>query len=467
MASWNPERTASRRGGRSARRSLDVGVTSRSRDFRAAQAWHPLLIPVLLAGAGAVLGGSLIASARWKDRTTARLRQRARVAETALGSIEYGVSGTGPPIVMFHATPGGYDQGLVLGRFVAPTRCVVAASRPGYLGTPLDIGVSPEQQADAVSALLDALGIGTVAVLGASGGGPAALQFVLRHPERATALVLWQAVTHPTPLDADEIAGGFIGSDLGGWLALSTLALGPTLAFPAQIRRDRAAQRRLRALVGTLVPMDLRRAGVDNDVAQITELPDYPIERIEVPTLIVHGDADATVPYAHARAASHAIPNARLVTIAGGTHETLFADGRAVKAIAAFLAEHTARLPEVPVSEKPELPDDRSEPDRSPRRVSGRFSRRPKRRSSVLSWASLFSVASAASVLSVGSFASILSIGSFASVLSIGSSRAALSIGRSGGLLRYWRCSETLGRWRRSSPTPSVTTPTASDAARR
>jgi pimeloyl-ACP methyl ester carboxylesterase len=46
----------------------------------------------------------------------------------------------------------------------------------------------------------------------------------------------------------------------------------------------------------------------------------YPLERIDAPTLIVHGEADATVPYEHALIAVRTIPNARLAAVAEGTH---------------------------------------------------------------------------------------------------------------------------------------------------
>jgi hypothetical protein len=65
--------------------------------------------------------------------------------------------------------------------------------------------------------------------------------------------MLWQAVTQRTALDADEIAGGFIGTDLGGWFAVSAVAVAPALICPTQIRRDQAARQRLRALVTTLL----------------------------------------------------------------------------------------------------------------------------------------------------------------------------------------------------------------------
>jgi dipeptidyl aminopeptidase/acylaminoacyl peptidase len=114
---------------------------------------------------------------------------------------------------------------------------------------------------------------------------------------------------------------------------------------------------------------------VDNDAAQISNLPNYPLERIDIPTLIVHGEADATVSYAHARAAADAIPDARLVTITGGTHETLFADGRAVNAIAAFLAEHTATFARTAQHKRPGRLERRTEA----KRVSATFRSDPHR----------------------------------------------------------------------------------------
>jgi pimeloyl-ACP methyl ester carboxylesterase len=46
---------------------------------------------------------------------------------------------------------------------------------------------------------------------------------------------------------------------------------------------------------------------------------------IRVPTLVIHGDADEIIPYAMGQAVARAIPGARLVTVAGGHHNDLFA----------------------------------------------------------------------------------------------------------------------------------------------
>src|SRR3712207_2875230 len=86
---------------------------------------------------------------------------------------------------------GGYDQGLIVGQaFVGSGYRLIALSRFGYLHTPLPADSSPVTQADAHAALLDALKIQQVTIVGVSDGGPSALQFALRHPERVSALVL-------------------------------------------------------------------------------------------------------------------------------------------------------------------------------------------------------------------------------------------------------------------------------------
>lgn len=47
--------------------------------------------------------------------------------------------------------------------------------------------------------------------------------------------------------------------------------------------------------------------------------------RIGVPTLVIHGDQDEIIPHDMGKALSEAIPGARLVTVAGGHHNDLFA----------------------------------------------------------------------------------------------------------------------------------------------
>jgi pimeloyl-ACP methyl ester carboxylesterase len=66
--------------------------------------------------------------------------------------------------------------------------------------SPLPVDSSPQAQADRYAALLDALGIGKVAVVGTSAGTASCLQFALRHAERCSALVLFSMAVPPYPI---------------------------------------------------------------------------------------------------------------------------------------------------------------------------------------------------------------------------------------------------------------------------
>lgn len=71
---------------------------------------------------------------------------------------------------------------------------VLTPSRPGYDGTPSSVGRTAQQAADALTALLDTLGVPTVDVIGISAAGPTALALAQRHARRTRKVVLESAV---------------------------------------------------------------------------------------------------------------------------------------------------------------------------------------------------------------------------------------------------------------------------------
>jgi pimeloyl-ACP methyl ester carboxylesterase len=71
------------------------------------------------------------------------------------------------------------------------------------------------------------------------------------------------------------------------------------------------------------------------------------ISSIQVPTLVIHGNADAAVPLAKAQAMKEAIPNAELVVVAG-SHAVNTTNPEPVNAVLSeFFARHhlESRLP--------------------------------------------------------------------------------------------------------------------------
>ena len=274
---------------------------------------------------------------------------------TARGPVELASFGEGATIVALHGAMGGWEQSAILALTVgAPGFRYLAVSRPGYLGTPLSSGSGPEEQADLVAALLDALDVEAAAVMGISGGGPAALCFAHRHPGRCWALLPISTVSgtleNRIPLSFKIMT---LLARFGSFerLMLRRLEKAPEQAAARSIPDPDLLARTVadpevwplfrRMLVATMDRMRLRLDGTANDIA-ISSSCTYPLEEIAVPVLAVHGTADEMVPYdEHARRLAERIPGAQLLTIEDGRHVTIFTHRHVVQErVAAFLRQH-------------------------------------------------------------------------------------------------------------------------------
>jgi pimeloyl-ACP methyl ester carboxylesterase len=74
---------------------------------------------------------------------------------------------------------------------------VLTPSRPGYGRTPLDVGGSGDQAAEALIALLDCLQVPACSVIAISRGGPTGISLAAKYPQRVQRLVLVAAVSRP------------------------------------------------------------------------------------------------------------------------------------------------------------------------------------------------------------------------------------------------------------------------------
>lgn len=110
---------------------------------------------------------------------------------TTYGKLTYAQRGdSGIPVLIAHGTDGGYDQALISAEAFDSRYRVICPSRFGYPGSDMPKQATPEAQADAYRQLLDKLGISKVYILGTSAGGPPALQFALKYPERTAGIIL-------------------------------------------------------------------------------------------------------------------------------------------------------------------------------------------------------------------------------------------------------------------------------------
>lgn len=296
-----------------------------------------------------------------EDQSVSPAKPESRVAQTILGPIEYSELGRGPAVLVIHGCPGGFDQGLIAAKLAKNEQFrFIALSRPGYLRTPLSVGASPEAQADAYAALLDTLGIPAAAVIGISGGGPSALQFALRHPERCLALVTLCAISRR--LSQAEIMKcksvtrrvSFAGALL--WALIRHGVIELALRFRSVISRSTEKELPSRAgepnrrddlelimgLLGSFRMMSRRKSGLFNDTHQLIHLSVYPLEKITAPTLVLHGRADELVDFSHAETIVSGVSRARMIEIEDGDH-LFFAthQKQVVPAIFEFLRQNT------------------------------------------------------------------------------------------------------------------------------
>jgi 2-hydroxy-6-oxonona-2,4-dienedioate hydrolase len=288
--------------------------------------WALTALAVLLAG-GAILVG--LCYSHDLQNAQAQVKAGSQVVTTGCGTIEYAEAGSGTPVLIIHGAGGGYDQGLLLGEMMLGSGYrVIAPSRFGYLGSPIPADSSVEAQADAYICLLDRLGIQKAAVMGVSAGGPSAMQFALRHPERTSALVLVSAVSYTghLPVKQDpkiQTIDRIMGSDFVYWAGMHTVR-GTLLALfgvPTAVQAHMSADDSLFAdrLLDAMLPTSTRIAGIQLDQTHLLARDDR-LAGIKTPTLVLHARDDALVPLTDGEYSAATIPGAHLVVFADGGH---------------------------------------------------------------------------------------------------------------------------------------------------
>jgi pimeloyl-ACP methyl ester carboxylesterase len=237
--------------------------------------------------------------------------------------IAYTRAGAGPPLVMLHGAPGDSRVWQWMLPDLSRDHTVVAWDAPGF-GHSSDIDESwrAAQFADALAAFIAALALEWPHVVGHSFGTMIALSMFERHREVPASLVLvggyagWVGSLPP-----DEVArrvAMFVGmAELGDAFDPRSY---PGL-FSELIPADREA-----SLVTTMRenirPATIRAVGHLGAEADLRPL----LPTIDVPTLVLHGGADARSPLTNAEALHAAISTSQLAVLPGLGHACVVED---------------------------------------------------------------------------------------------------------------------------------------------
>lgn len=245
---------------------------------------------------------------------------------TARGPIEYTRSGEGEVCLLIHGGHSNCFEVFGTEEIQAAKMSALIPSRPGYGNTPAQTGKTASDAAEALISLLDALSISRVSLVAISAGGPTALYLAAMYPQRINKLVLESAVSRKwlQPDDALYRTAKIIFNSASQgmtWQMLRTLwRLSPNTVLKQMIpsfstlptddvlsllsTEDRAAFSMMlqRQGSGSGFMLDL-----EHDIARET------LQKIEVPTLIVHSKTDNSVGFEHAEYAGANIAKSELL----------------------------------------------------------------------------------------------------------------------------------------------------------
>ena len=256
-----------------------------------------------------------------------RVLEGSQLLITDNGAIEYAVEGEGPAVLLIHGAGGGYDQGMLIGKkALGDGFTFISVSRFGYLRSPFVKSSTVEDQAALYVELLDHLGIDKVIVVGASAGGPSALQFAHDYPERSSALILLSAVSmfmgDEIPF-ATKVINTVQRSDFVYWaiLKLFRTQFSEMVGIPQNLYDDLSPEDKMYAddMLDFMNPISPRRPGNIHEAA-IRPLSGEAMSRIAVPTIIFHARDDFLVTFDHAEFVSQNMKNSELVSFESGGH---------------------------------------------------------------------------------------------------------------------------------------------------
>lgn len=258
------------------------------------------------------------------------------------GELHVEHAGSGPPVVLLHA--GGVNAAMwdELAEPLAERFHVVRydARSHGRSST----ATADHRLDDDLAAVLDALELGSAALVGSSMGGATAVDFAVAHPARAAALVLIGAGVTPLRYEDPFVL------DLYAEQAAAIEARDPDRWIEAMLRHGVDGPRRAPEDVDPAIRARCRAMLAEN-VARHATATGQPVWRdarprlgeIAAPTLVLIGELDLADLHATADELAASVPGARLRRLPGVGHmASMEAPAEVLDLVGGFLAETLA-----------------------------------------------------------------------------------------------------------------------------
>ncbi len=201
-------------------------------------------------------------------------------------------------------------------RLAAFSRLILFDRRGSGLSDPVPRAPTLEEQMDDVVAVMEAAGSAQAAVFALLEGGAMAALFAATHPERTSALVLYEAQPRMSwapdyewAMPREDREAYIRDGGLDSWGDGSRLvAVSPSSANNTRLRDWYGRLERLSASPGTAAKLMMMNSEVDVRAVLPT---------ITVPTLVLHRADDKMIDIRHSRYLAEHIPDAKLVILAG------------------------------------------------------------------------------------------------------------------------------------------------------
>ena len=289
------------------------------------------------------------------------MEQDVRFCTTSDGiSIAYTSLGSGPPLVQVLGWATHVEFGAQLPGMEQSMWTLLARNHHYYIYDGRGFGLSDRGVTDFsldakirdLEAVVDAAGLKRFDIIGASEGGPTAMAYANRHPERVRRLVVYGSFARLVPPETEAeqmemrlrmmaILPGW-GKDTPEFRQLWTMQFMPggspeLFQWFNELQRRSADASTVTALMGAIVRIDVR------DEAR----------QIKAPTLVVHCRGDRAVKFERGREIASLIPNAKFVSIESDNHFPIPGDRathRLVQVIDDFLADSGAGGPSEPTT---------------------------------------------------------------------------------------------------------------------